>query len=360
MSTYLDAVRFMAAVAVFISHVSVQRFTGGFLWQSEPYGDEAVDVFFVLSGFVIAYVSNQSETTLRGYAIARLARIYSVAFPVLLVTFALDAIGIKLRPDLYSATWGYVAHGKVLQFVTSLSFTDRLWWADIHQGSDKPYWSLSFEVWYYVIFACIIFGKGRAKIVSTVIAVILAGPNIISLFPLWLIGVGCYHVCSHERDKTLGMALCIGPLLLWVTYEIWAWHGHRLTGIELPWTSNRDQILQDYVVGSLFAVHLVGFNTISSGISGVLLRFSKQIKWAAGATFTIYLFHYPITQFLTTVIPWEPSALPTRLVLFPGVLVIMFAIAELTERRKEGWRQLFANLVSHIQTAARQLHLRSA
>lgn len=61
-SLYLDLVRFTAAIAVFISHISGQRFTGGLLWQSEPYGDEAVDVFVVLSGFVIAYVASRSET----------------------------------------------------------------------------------------------------------------------------------------------------------------------------------------------------------------------------------------------------------------------------------------------------------
>src|ERR1700742_1917757 len=80
-SLYLDLVRFLAALAVFVSHICGQRFTGGLLWQSEPYGDEAVDVFFVLSGFVIGYVTDGRETSTRSFAVARLARIYSVALP---------------------------------------------------------------------------------------------------------------------------------------------------------------------------------------------------------------------------------------------------------------------------------------
>ncbi|MGC2160757.1 MAG: hypothetical protein WA634_02500, partial [Silvibacterium sp.] len=64
------------------------------------------------------------------------ARIYSVALPALLATFVLDAIGTALRPELYSSAWGYVAEGKALQFATSLTFVNRLWWANIKQGSD--------------------------------------------------------------------------------------------------------------------------------------------------------------------------------------------------------------------------------
>ena len=50
-------------------------------------------VFFVLSGFVIAYVSEQKEHTLREYSISRLARLWSVAVPALILTIALDQLG---------------------------------------------------------------------------------------------------------------------------------------------------------------------------------------------------------------------------------------------------------------------------
>lgn len=90
-SIYLDLVRFTAAVTVFFGHVSGSRLTGGLFWQMGPYGPEAVDVFFVLSGFVIAYVYDTREHSLTDYAVSRFARIYSVAIPALIVTFILDA-----------------------------------------------------------------------------------------------------------------------------------------------------------------------------------------------------------------------------------------------------------------------------
>jgi len=50
----------MAAV-VFLSHIGKQKYSGGFLWQMTAYGEDAVDVFFVLSGFVIASVTAGRE-----------------------------------------------------------------------------------------------------------------------------------------------------------------------------------------------------------------------------------------------------------------------------------------------------------
>lgn len=60
-SVFLDLARFGAALAVLFCHISGKRLTGGLLWQLGPYGSEAVTVFFVLSGYVIAYVAATRE-----------------------------------------------------------------------------------------------------------------------------------------------------------------------------------------------------------------------------------------------------------------------------------------------------------
>ena len=44
-------------------------------------GNDAVMVFFVLSGFVIAYTVDRGETRASDYALARLVRMYSLALP---------------------------------------------------------------------------------------------------------------------------------------------------------------------------------------------------------------------------------------------------------------------------------------
>ena len=120
-SIYLNAVRFFAALVVFLGHTSGRRFTDGFLWAFGEYMDVAVIIFFVLSGYVIAYVTDNRERTLDDYAINRVARILSVAIPALILTFVLDTIGRSFHPEAYSAAWGYSSDQIWLQYLDDLS-----------------------------------------------------------------------------------------------------------------------------------------------------------------------------------------------------------------------------------------------
>ncbi len=55
-SIYLDLIRFCAAAIVFIVHANYDRFTGGglpLLWRLQDLGNDAVMVFFVLSGYML-------------------------------------------------------------------------------------------------------------------------------------------------------------------------------------------------------------------------------------------------------------------------------------------------------------------
>ena len=97
-SLYLDLLRFTAAVAVFLDHLTPTpsqpsiRATGG-LARVGNYGELAVAIFFVLSGYVISYVTSTRETTVQSYAVSRISRLYSVVVPALVLTFAFDTLG---------------------------------------------------------------------------------------------------------------------------------------------------------------------------------------------------------------------------------------------------------------------------
>jgi peptidoglycan/LPS O-acetylase OafA/YrhL len=74
-SLYLDCCRFLAAVLDVISHFAPYG-----VIAAAPHhwwlrlGRESVIVFFVLSGFVIAYTAERKNTSLRGYCVARSPR----------------------------------------------------------------------------------------------------------------------------------------------------------------------------------------------------------------------------------------------------------------------------------------------
>jgi len=344
-SLYLDILRFLAALTVLLGHVSSKRFTGGFIWQVGLYTGEAVTVFFVLSGFVIGYVTDQREKSASSYAIARAARIYSVALPALIVTFMLDEIGRSLHSNLYLPSWGYVTDGRAWQFVSGSFFLNQIWFANVPQGSDLPYWSLGYEVWYYVIFGVATFVSGPWRIVGVVGALVFVGPAIAAMFPLWLLGLISYRVCAQKGlNRVIGAVLCLMSIALWIGYELWAQYHGRLLNL-VPTYLKRPELAQDYLVGTLFAAHIIGFRAISPVFGPALNRLARPIRWAAGATFTVYLFHLPVLQFLATLVPWPPSSWMTRLVMIGGTLGMMFAIAEVTERRKELWRRGFEALL---------------
>ena len=349
-SVYLDVVRFTAAMAVFFSHACGERLTGGLFWQLGPYGTEAVDVFFVLSGFVIAYVHDAREKAPMRFVVSRFARIYSVAIPALILTFLLDAVGRISRPELYDPSWGYIWHGRGSQFLHALAFVNQIWFNQIAPGSDLPYWSLGFEVWYYAIFAVAVFMPWRWRIPAVLMLLLFVGPKIVAMFPLWLLGVVAYQVCKRVAIPPLpSFVFCFGGIGAWIGYEVYAWRFGRL--IEPLWLGS-GPATQDYIVGLAFFIHLIGFRAVSYIPAPVLRFFKVPIRWVAGATLTLYLFHLPLLQFLKAETPWPASSWQERSLLCIGVPILVFVIAEFTERRKDIWRRGFHAVFTKVLPVA--------
>jgi hypothetical protein len=60
------------------------------------------------------------------------------------------------------------------------------------------------------------------------------------------------------------------------------------------------------------------------------------------------VFHVPIDPSLTTIIPWSPYSWLTPTIMLGGTLLLLFSIAEFTERRKLFWRALFETIFAGI------------
>jgi peptidoglycan/LPS O-acetylase OafA/YrhL len=345
-SIYLDLIRFIAAVFVFLTHASREQSSGGFLWQLQ-FGREAVDVFFVLSGFVIAHVVETRERSPRAYAVARAARIYSVALPALVLTFVLDRIGQPLRPENYVG-WCCDSLGRpAWEYLGSLVFLNEIWSRHAPPGSALPYWSLGFEVWYYVAFGVAFFGRRPWNLIGAALVLLAIGPRVAALFPLWLLGFACYRLGRRRPPgPRLGWALCAGALIAFLLYEQVAYRYGELYS-EFSFSPERlHDYAQDYIVGGLFSLHLFGFRVVSVAFAPLLLRLERPIRWIAGATFALYLFHVPLIETVVALAPWPASSWPTRALVFISVPVIVFALAEVTERRKAAWRRAILALLA--------------
>ncbi len=309
-SIYLDLVRLSAAVTVFLSHAAWRHSSGGLLWQFEGHGREAVDVFFVLSGFVIGYAVDGRERSAVEFGVNRLARLYSVALPAIVLTFILDGIGRSWRPDLYRGWCCDISGSEATQYLSSSVFLNEIWWLHAPPGSDVPYWSLGFEALYYAAFGGAWFMRKPWNLLAAAIVMAVAGPGIAVLFPLWLIGLACYRLCARRPPGCrLGIVLFAGSLLGLAANIVWGSRYGEIYGeFELTAARMHDYV-QDYIVGLLFAANLVGFRAISGLFPGTLERVARPIRWLAGATFTLYLLHQPLIHFLVAVAPWSEFGL---------------------------------------------------
>lgn len=343
-SLYLDFVRFFAAAMVFLTHASYSKWSGGFLWQFQGLGPRAVDVFFVLSGFVIAFVTDGREADVRTYACSRLARIYSVAFPALILTLLFNTIGQSLDKAPYVSANDPGHAISLWAFAANLTFVNEVWNQHVVFGTNEPYWSLGFEVWYYIIFGLFLFGPRRWRWLCGLGALAVAGPKIVILFPLWLLGAWCYLIVKTKQPpRWLGIASYVGSLLGFALYLKFFSHDGAQAFDPLTFDADRFSVyLDNYATGLLFALHLIGFDSFGEALRPVLDRYAKPIRWVAGATFSLYLFHQPIIELLVAICRFPPASLKMRIIVFLGTPLIVLLLAELTERRKEAWRRLFS------------------
>ena len=91
LSLWLDLIRAIAALVVVVGHAYQLKMYTGFYPFTISLQLNAVVVFFVLSGLVIASSSDAEGQTLASFAAARLARILPVALPVLALSYGLAA-----------------------------------------------------------------------------------------------------------------------------------------------------------------------------------------------------------------------------------------------------------------------------
>ncbi|HET7570711.1 MAG TPA: acyltransferase [Gammaproteobacteria bacterium] len=355
-SLYLDVMRFSAAAAVFCAHFSSQRYSAGLFWQMEHYGGQAVMIFFVLSGFVISYTADTRDDTLRVFMRNRLARMYSVVVPALILTVAADSIGLALAPDLYSPTWGFQNNMPFVQSLLTLTFLTQAWGMHVQPFSMGPFWSLSYEFWYYILFATLMFLRGRKQFVVLGLAILIVGAPILLLLPVWWLGVMTYRFTKRHRvSEPVGYILFIGSFVAFAALQVMPGRD----GLD-PWFHdhiwpyvNREffppiNLIFDWMLGLLVAANILGFNAIGHRVIVPLQRVKRPIRYIAGLTFSLYLYHMPLLQLGAAVYGDHPNSWGQKVFLLSTVPIIIWLIGSVTEHKKEVAR----NMILFVENAA--------
>ncbi|MAP93468.1 MAG: hypothetical protein CMK07_00810 [Ponticaulis sp.] len=362
-SLYLDGLRAFCAVLVLFSHWAYQRFTGGdYDWiRDHDLGGEAVTVFFVMSGLVIAATADRRrDEGLSLFAADRLSRMWSVAIPAIALTFLLDPIGAALAPEVYKGF--YQPDQPVQRIIGALTFTNQSLGMSLRPGSNGPWWSLSYEVMYYALFACAVFLRGSIRFLSIGAIALFAGWKILLLMPSWLLGVALWKAVRSGLPAQQSRAFLVSCLAAPVLFYVMA-HATGLPDTLIFWTHS---LLGDRIWANIgFSDNFVWANGLAMlvtihlyGVAGILMSQQvvsqkapakpntgeRLIRWLAGGSFALYLFHYPVLQFLGAVIPGETTDLWRQGLLLVTTFAIVMLLADVTERRRGGLRRLLRGI----------------
>lgn len=187
----LTGLRFFAALLVVLYH------RRDLVAYPEPIeaivsvGFTGVGLFFVLSGFVLAYSYSAADRLApRQYAVARLARIYPVYLVGLLVALPIFANASLQRGTVQQDLVNGVLVLTMLQ----------AWVPEAAAAWNSPAWSLSVEAFFYVLFPAVL--PLLKRLDASRLLVLFACSAVISMVPPWIAQSG---FAGHPSSYVIGV-----------------------------------------------------------------------------------------------------------------------------------------------------------
>ena len=323
------------------------------------YGHSAVIIFFVLSGYVIAYATDIKEHSAQLYWASRLSRVWSLALPAVLLTPVLDAVGQSLAPALYT---GNTTEGHaLLRILTSLTFLNEIWFISIMSFSNIAYWSLNYEVWYYLLFAIHAFGPRRWRWLALGLACLVMGPKIALLAPIWVLGVVIYRWKRlHSMPEWSGWVCVAASVTLLTAFE----HYHVMarftdwlkTAIGSHWHREltfSKWFLSDYLLAGIVFLNFVGMRRIIHRLERAFYLMEKPVRVLASFTFSIYLLHQPLIYFFAALIDLPTPGYLRYVAVMTCVAASIWLVGSVTEHKRFALRQWLLKLLGHRKASSK-------
>jgi peptidoglycan/LPS O-acetylase OafA/YrhL len=337
LSILLDLVRALAALAVLVGHAVQLGHYGGPYPFSLLFQHNAVIVFFVLSGLVIAASVDRGGQSLASYTLARATRILPVAIPALLISAAVVVIDALILPvPLFSEDAKGIPSSDILFALLFLSESYQTGFA-----LDPPYWSLCYEVWFYALFAAATFLDGWKRLAWLAALAVFAGPNVLLLLPTWLIGVALVRLPSARALPAWlgGVFVAIALASLFLVPMITRPLQHTLYEM-LPWRPGfSTYALSDLLLALCIALGFAGLRAITPADAPWLDRIARPVRYAANMSFSLYLIHWPLLKLLRVLRTPEDGAVGFVFVLLV-ILIASAGFASATEHHRHRIRAL--------------------
>jgi exopolysaccharide production protein ExoZ len=334
----IQALRAVAAMMVVCVHLQALAAMGGAPERLTDAGNAGVDLFFVISGFIMVFTTGRKPQGPLAFLGSRLRRIAPLYWSVTLAVIAVA----RLTPSLVQGTPSDI--GRLMQ---SLSFIP----ASRPDGSLRPVvfvgWTLNFEMAFYVLFALGLLAPRRwigvFAAVATLAAAVLWGWAARPASPV----LGFYTtpmVLEFGAGMFLGLAwpyLNPPQRLAWpLTAVILAAFGLMLCA---PWLwPHADR---------LFAFGLPGTAIVAAALALERRGWAARWPWLqalGAASYAIYLSHFFVTQAVILLVrkagltgPWEAAVAAASA--FAGVALVGLVLHHTLE---QGADRLIGRLLS--------------
>jgi hypothetical protein len=330
--------RGIAAFSVFMCHLygreaSKWGLSLGF-FRIFQWGDQAVDLFFMLSGFILNHVYLERGTSVdwRRYFIARIARIVPLYYATLMVTphklgifFAIAINSIK-----YTYWWGW---GFAVVFLSNL-FMLTGFWGNSPKVVNPPSWSISIEMFLYIAIFPILAKKAQRLPGWAMMTICGLSAALLYLInrqriPPEIFGWPWTFMARGLFGFAAGFFLC-----------------SLLRSSAVRSLSKQERILRILILGVVLTATLGSFagffsSTVLDLLFPIIIYFttrdegylcrllgSTPLQWLGERSYSIYLWHYPILLYYEKlprswiVMKYPGSALINTLVLTLLVLVV--------------------------------------
>ncbi len=354
----LDGLRALAVVAVLLFHGGVKQLPGGFL---------GVDVFFVLSGFLITSLmlgeyQASGRLDLAAFWWRRARRLLPALFAVIVfvawyaATRAPDLLHARLRGDLFSVLF-YVANWRFI--VEDVSYFERF----VDPNPLLHTWSLAIEEQFYLFWPLLfllVVGPIRRRFGARAFPAVIGALIVLSVVVMVVLQLrGTSLNRLYYGTDTRAHSLLVGALAGRLATRRGWWAGSREAVPQSPprWLSLGAPtalvllIAAFVVVGEASTVLYRGGFLVIALLSAVLVLAmahpspgllgdgfaSAPARWVGERSYGIYLWHWPLYVLLTPerVGMEGPALLALRIAVTFAMAALSYAVLEVPARR---WR----------------------
>jgi len=309
----IDGLRAIAVLSVVAFHAFPSLIRGGFV---------GVDVFFVISGFLISSIIfgslEKNSFSFLDFYTRRVNRIFPALLLVLVVTWGFG--WFSLLADEYTQLGKHIAGGAA--FVSNYVLLGEAGYFD-NSAETKlllHLWSLGIEEQFYLVWPLMVWAAWKVRVNALILIVLVGGIS----FALNILNVHSDSVGTFYSPQTRFWELLVGSLLAYVTL-----HKHQhfqisreisgptarnilsMTGLALLATAFALTTKSNQFPGWWAVLPTVGAALIISAGPFAWLNknvlSSRLLVWFGLISFPLYLWHWPLLTFARIINSGTPS-----------------------------------------------------